>query len=84
MIPRHVPVMQRRHYQYVASILRNRVKWGATPADRYIAEGIARFFASTFAHEQPNFDQERFLFAAGVGSPVEGSKRAKELARDLA
>ena len=53
--------MSRKHYEAIAAILAVNVRGMVT------AEETAQNMADYFAAENPRFDRERFLEAAGVG-----------------
>lgn len=58
---------RRRHYETVADIIRQALESNDTPLlDRAYQTAVAEMFANVFEHDNPRFDRQRFLSAAGV------------------
>lgn len=58
--------MTRRDFELIARVLREHYTEAPTETTQY---GLAAHFASELAAENPRFDRERFLQAAGVEDP---------------
>jgi hypothetical protein len=57
-------VLQRRHFQLVADILK--IFYRRSDDQRSIVAAIAYQFADTFTLDNPRFDRDRFLRACGL------------------
>jgi hypothetical protein len=57
---------QRRHYQFIASLLKAEMDLESTVSGMAALQGLARSFASRLASTNPNFDRARFLAACGM------------------
>lgn len=58
--------LSRKHYEAIAGILREQHGGDPNTHDYLVMYDTASDLASYFATENPNFDRERFLKAAGV------------------
>ena len=68
------PLMQHRHFAWIAAELRSHMPGGYDPTAHYMERsaneamwvGICESFADKLSETNPNFDHDRFIRACGV------------------
>jgi predicted secreted Zn-dependent protease len=60
--------MTRKDYILIAAALKAARKYDECPADQAVCDNVAQELANALARDNPRFDRERFLKAAGVAA----------------